>query len=151
MPLIVRWPGVVDAGSENGDLVQNLDLAQTFLEAAGVEAPDDMQGRSLVPLLRGESQAAWRDAVYYRYYEHGGHDVPRQEGVRTDRYKLIYYPTTDEWEMFDLEVDPHELRSVYADPGHAGVRAELESRLDALKAHYGVPDDEPGFERRAPS
>lgn len=89
-PLIVRWPGVVRDGSENQDLVQNLDLAQTFLNAADAEIPGDMQGRSLVPLLRGEEPDDWRDAIYYHYYEHGAHGVPRQYGVRTDRYKLIH-------------------------------------------------------------
>jgi arylsulfatase A-like enzyme len=140
-PLIVRWPGVVQAGSENRDLVQNLDFAQTFLEAAGVEAPDDMQGRSLVPLLRGERPADWRDAIYYQYYEHGAHGVPRHYGVRTERYKLIHYPTTDEWELFDLEEDPHELRSVHHDPAYAGRVQELTVRLEQFRQHYRVPPD----------
>jgi arylsulfatase A-like enzyme len=141
-PLIVRWPGVVEPGSENRDLVQNLDLAETFLDAAGVEIPPEMQGRSLVPLLRGERPADWRDAIYYQYYEHGAHGVPRQYGVRTDRYKLIHYPTTDEWELFDLATDPDELRSVYDDPAYADRVEELKVRLTQLRTLYRVPPGE---------
>jgi arylsulfatase A-like enzyme len=139
-PLIVRWPGVVEAGSVNTALVQNLDYAQTFLDAAGVQAPADMQGRSLLPLLRGETPAEWRDAIYYQYYEHGGHNVPRQYGVRTDRYKLIHFPTTNERELFDLQSDPHELRSVYDDPAYADRVQDLEARLQSLRQQYQVMD-----------
>lgn len=138
-PLIVRWPGVVEPGSENTDLVQNLDLAETFLDAAGVEIPDDMQGRSLVPLLRGDRLDEWRDAIYYQYYEHGAHGVPRHYGIRTERYKLIHYPTTGEWELFDLTEDPDELRSVYDRPDHADRVEELKRRLQQLREQYRVP------------
>jgi arylsulfatase A-like enzyme len=141
MPLIVRWPGAVAPGSEDRHLVQNLDLAQTFLEMAGVAAPDRMQGRSLVPLLRGQDPGAWRDAIYYHYYEHGAHGVPRQHGVRTERYKLVHYPTTEERELFDLQEDPHELHSVYDDPAYADIVAEMEARLDELQERYEVPDE----------
>jgi arylsulfatase A-like enzyme len=143
-PLIVRWPGVVEAGSVNDDLVQNLDFAQTFLDMAGVTAPADMQGRSLVPLLEGEAPSDWRDAVYYHYYEFPAvHQVQRHYGVRTDRYKLIHYYLIDEWELFDLETDPDELRSVYDEPDYAEVRSELEVRLAELRAQYQVPEADP--------
>lgn len=139
MPLIVRWPGVVKPGSVNWDLVQNLDFAPTFLEIAGVEVPADMQGRSLVPLLRGERPGDWRRSIYYRYYEYPAvHDVQRHEGVRTERYKLIHYYLIGEWELFDLEKDPDELRSVYDDPAYASVKAELKAELERLRSHYGV-------------
>jgi arylsulfatase A-like enzyme len=143
MPLIVRWPGVVEPGSENTDLVQNLDFAQTFLDAAGVEAPGDMQGRSLVPLLKGKSASDWRDAVYYRYYEFPRwHHVYPHEGVRTDRYKLIHYNTLDQWELFDLDKNPDELRSVYGDSGYANVQRRLKRRLQELRKKYDVPKNE---------
>jgi arylsulfatase A-like enzyme len=143
-PLLVRWPGVVEPGSENEDLVQNLDFAQTFLDMAGVPAPDWMQGRSLVPLLGGETPEDWRDAIYYHYYEFPGvHSVQRHYGVRTDRYKLIHYYLIDEWELFDLVADPQELRSVYEDPGYADVRRGLEARLAELRARYRVPEVDP--------
>ena len=140
-PLIVRWPGVVEPGSENRDLVQNLDYAQTLLHAAGLAIPGEMQGRSLVPLLRGERPGDWRDAIYYQYFEHGAHGVPRHYGIRTDRYKLIHYPTTDEWELFDLVEDPRELRSVHDVPAQADRVRELQARLQRLREHYRVPAD----------
>lgn len=140
-PLIVRWPGVVRPGSENRDLVQNLDFAETFLDVAGVTIPAEMQGRSLVPLLRGQRVDNWRDAIYYQYFEHGAHGVPRHYGVRTDRYKLIHYPTTDEWELFDLQTDPDELRSVHDDSAHADRVRQLKARLEQLREQYRVPAD----------
>ncbi len=144
MPLIVRWPGVVEAGSSNGDLVQNLDLAQTFLDLAGLAAPTDMQGQSMVPLFRGERPAGWRDAIYYHYYEFPGvHAVQRHYGVRTDRHKLIHYYLIDEWELFDLERDPDELQSVYGDPEYAEVQEALETRLAELREQYAVPAEDP--------
>ena len=144
MPLIVRWPGVVEAGSENDDLVQNLDFAETFLDAAGVEIPADMQGQSLIPLLQGRTPEDWRTSVYYHYYEYPAvHMVQRHYGVRTDRYKLIHYYLIDEWELFDLEEDPVEMQSVFDDPEYADVRLELEAELERLRSHYDVPDDDP--------
>ena len=144
MPFIVRWPGLVRAGSENRDLVQNLDFAQTFLELAGVEAPPEMQGRSIVPLLRGETPADWRRSIYYHYYEYPAeHMVQRHYDVRTDRYKLIHNYQQGEWELFDLERDPDELRSVYDDPAYASVRAELAAELARLRALYRVPEVDP--------
>ncbi len=143
-PLIVRWPNRIAAGSENTDLVQNLDFAPTFLELAGVEPPSNMQGRSLVPLLGGPRPADWRDAIYYQYFEFPGvHAVQRHYGVRTARYKLVHYYLIDEWELFDLEQDPSELRSVYDDPEYGTIRAELEERLAALREEDRVPDEDP--------
>ncbi|HMB92152.1 MAG TPA: sulfatase/phosphatase domain-containing protein, partial [Rhodothermales bacterium] len=144
MPLIVRWPGVVTPGSVNTDLVQNLDFAETLLDLAGVSIPASMQGRSFKPLLTGETPADWREAIYYHYYESPSeHVVPRHEGVRTDRFKLIHYYELGEWEMFDLERDPNELHSLYANPYYAKVRNLLHVRLDALREQYGVPDPAP--------
>ena len=140
MPLIVKWPGVTEPGTENTDLVQNLDFAPTFLEMAGVAVPDDMQGQSLVPLLAGEKPDSWRDSIYYHYLEFPGpHAVQKHYGVRTQRYKLIHYYEIDEWELFDLREDPAELRSIYADPEHAATRTELERELRRLQRQYGDP------------
>jgi arylsulfatase A-like enzyme len=144
MPFIVRWPGVVQPGSENSDLVQNLDFAETFLEMAGVDIPADMQGRSLVPLLEGRTPADWREAIYYHYWEYPAwHMVRRHYGVRTQRYKLIYYYEIDEWELFDLQNDPEELRSVFADPDYAEIVAELKERLVQMRADLMVPEEDP--------
>lgn len=144
MPLIVRWPRVVEPGSENSDLVQNLDFAETFLEMAGVAVPPAMQGRSLLPLLKGETPDDWREAIYYQYFEYPAvHMVRRHYGIRTSRYKLIHYYEIDEWELFDLEHDPDELNSVYADPEYTDIVEELTAELRALRALYAVPEQDP--------
>ncbi|HUS87308.1 MAG TPA: sulfatase [Bacteroidales bacterium] len=136
-PLIIKWPGKVDPGSRNRDLVQNLDFAQTFLEAAGIESPEEMQGMSLVPLLTGK-KSEWRDAIYYHYYEYPAvHMVKRHYGVMTERYKLIhFYDDIDEWELYDMAEDPSEMNSVYDDPAYADVREELKARLKELREFY---------------
>ncbi|HSW44026.1 MAG TPA: sulfatase [Phycisphaerae bacterium] len=137
MPLIVRWPGEVKPGSVDTHLVSNLDFAETFLEMAGVPVPTDMQGRSLVRLLKGESPADWRKTFYYRYYEYPQpHRVPPHFGVRTERHKLIYYPMTDEWELFDLQKDPQEMRSAYRDAAYAETVKELKAELERLREQY---------------
>jgi arylsulfatase A-like enzyme len=125
-PLIVRWPGVVEPGTVNTDLVMNLDFAPTLLDLGSVPAAAGMQGRSLVPLLRGRTPADWRDAIYYQYFAYPDwHMVHRQYGVRTHRHKLIHYYELGEWELFDLALDPDELRSVYDDPRYARIRDQL--------------------------
>jgi arylsulfatase A-like enzyme len=137
MPLIVRWPGTIRPGSVDEHLASNLDFAETFLNIAGVPAPAEMQGQSLVPLLKGASPADWRQAFYYHYYEYPRpHHVPPQFGARTDRYKLIYYPLTDEWELFDLAKDPHEMHSVYGEPAYADTSGQLKVELKRLREQY---------------
>lgn len=136
-PLMIRWPGVVKPGSVTTDMAMNLDFAETFLEIAGADVPQDMQGSSLVPVLKQETPETWRDAVYYHYYEYpGAHAVRKHLGVRTDRYKLIHFYTLDEWELYDLEKDPNELTSVYADPAYAEIVAMMKVRLEELKKQY---------------
>jgi len=138
MPLIVRWPGVVKAGSTDAHLVQNLDFAQTLLAAAGTPEPSGMQGRSFLPLLKGQSPADWRPSIYYHYMEFPAvHMVTRHYGLRTDRYKLIHYYLNGEWELFDLQRDPYELRSLYDDPIYADTVRELKAELVGLREHYG--------------
>ncbi|MDW8264260.1 MAG: sulfatase, partial [Gemmataceae bacterium] len=112
-PLLVRWPGVARPGTVNRNLTSLLDLAETFLEAAGLPIPADMQGRSLLPLLRGETPPDWRQSFYYHYYEYPvPHRVRPHYGVVTDRFKLVHFykPDVDYWELYDREKDPHELR-----------------------------------------
>ncbi len=155
MPLLVRWPGVVKPGTEITRLTQNIDFAPTLLEAAGCAIPEDVQGKSLAPLLKGEN-VPWRDALYYHYYDGPGeHGVPKQYGVRTDRYKLIRFYAEDQWELYDLEKDPHEMNPVQDDPAYAGVRAELAKRLDELKEQYNNPirtaaDEQPFLQSHKP-
>ena len=141
-PCLVRWPGVVKPGSANSSLVSNIDFAETFLDAAGLPIPAEMQGRSLVPLLKGQTPRDWRSSFYYQYFEYPvPHHVRPHYGVVTDRYKLVHFdgPDLDEWELFDLEKDPHELRSVYGDPAYATVVADLKRELDRLRAELKVP------------
>jgi arylsulfatase A-like enzyme len=143
-PMLVRWPGVVPAGSVNHELVMNLDLAQTMLDLAAVQAPPVMQGSSLVPLLRGSDSSGWRDAIYYQYFAYPDwHMVHRQYGIRTRTHKLIHYYEVDRWELFDLSRDPLEMRSVHADPGYREVRDRLEARLGELRRQYGAPEIDP--------
>lgn len=141
-PLIVRWPGKVKPASVCDQMVSNLDFAETFLDIAGVPAPAEMQGRSMLPLLQGQSVPDWRQSFYYHYYEFPGpHSVAHHYGVRTATHKLIHYPQLNEWELFDLVKDPRELRSVHSDPAYAQVRKDLEAELRRLQKHYG--DDQP--------
>lgn len=142
MPLIVHWPGVTKPGSRPGQMVQNLDYAQTFLDIANTEAPKDMQGRSLVPLLKGESPD-WRKSIYYHYYEFPSvHMVPRHYGIRTDRYKLMhFYQFGEEWELYDLKTDPDELTNLYGKPAHAELTADLKKQLVDLQKFYDEDSD----------
>ncbi len=137
MPLIVKWPGVVKPGSVNMDMVQNLDYAETFLDIAGLKIPKEMQGQSLVPLLKGKTPEDWRKSIYYHYYEYpGAHAVQKHFGVRTERYKLINYYELGEREMFDLKIDPQEMKSVYNDPEYAEIQTQLEQELARLRSYY---------------
>lgn len=142
-PLLVRWPGVAKPAAVNHDLVSNLDFGETFLEAAGVAVPSEMQGRSLVPILKGQTPADWRKSFYYHYYEHPAvHSVARHYGVVTERYKLIHFyePDFKYWELFDLKSDPRELKSVYGQPEYAQTQKELEQELSRLRAQLKVPE-----------
>jgi arylsulfatase A-like enzyme len=142
-PLLVRWPRVTKAGSSSESLVSNLDFAETFLDIAGQPIPAAMQGRSFAPLLRGEKPADWRKSYYYHYYEYPvPHRVRPHDGVRTDRHKLIHFYQTDEWELYDLEKDPRELRSVADDPSYARVLDDLKAELSALRTRYEVPPND---------
>jgi arylsulfatase A-like enzyme len=141
-PLIARWPGVTKPGSENYDLVQNLDYAETFLDLCGVKRPKDMQGESILPLLQGKKPKDWRKSLYYHYYEFpGGHSVRRHYGVRTETHKLIHFYNMNGWELYDLEKDPNELNSVYGKPEYASLTKELKSELVRLRKLYQVPED----------
>lgn len=139
-PLLVRWPGVTKPATADDRIVSNLDFAETFLDIAGVEIPNDMQGRSLKPLLAGDSPE-WRDDFYYHYYEGGGHNVAEHYGVTTGRHKLIHYYRSDQWELFDLEHDPHEMQSVYGRTDYGAVQADMTARLARLRRELEAPDD----------
>jgi len=145
-PLVMRWPGVIKAGGVEQRIVSNVDFAPTFLEAAGVAVPADMQGKSLAPLVRGaapggESPDDWRKSFYYHYYEgvERVHHVYRHEGVTTGRAKLINFYPVGEWELYDLEKDPHEMMNVYGRPEYAKTQAALHAELERLREELEVP------------
>lgn len=146
-PLVVRWPGHVAPGAVSTAMALNLDFAPTFLDAAGAKVPGDMQGRSLVPLLAGQTPADWRTSMYYRYYHPGHHNVAPHLGVRTTRYKLIYFNTLDQWELYDLRDDPGEMHNLYADPRQRSTVETLRKELQRLKTLY---KDEDQFTRTLP-
>ncbi|HSW02636.1 MAG TPA: sulfatase [Sedimentisphaerales bacterium] len=138
MPLVVRYPKEIKPGSVNGDIVLNLDFGETFLDYAGVPVPADMQGRSIRPILQGQTPGDWRTSMYYHYYEFPAvHSVKRHYGVRTQRYKLIhFYNDIDEWELYDLQSDPDEMKNLYGDARYADVVQELKAELKRLRVHY---------------
>ncbi|MCM8536230.1 MAG: sulfatase [Lentisphaeraceae bacterium] len=146
-PLVVKWPAKIKAGSVNTDLAQNIDFATTFLDLAGAEIPADLQGRSMVPLFKGEKPADWRKSLYYTYYEypHGSHSVRKHEGVSTKRYKLIRFygtdvPNGEEWEFYDLETDPKEMNNSFNNPEYASKIKELKAELQNLRVKYKAPE-----------
>ena len=138
MPLIVKWPGVTKPDSRSVQMVQNLDYAQTFLEMAGAEIPSNMQGRSLVPILKNGKADDWRKSIYYHYYEYPSvHMIPRHYGIRTERYKLIhFYQFGNEWEMYDLKEDPDELTNIYGNADKKSLQKDLKEQLVAIRKFY---------------
>ena len=139
MPFLIRWPGVISPGSRPKELIQNIDYAPTFLDIAGLDTPADVQGRSLMPVLKAGETKDWRKSLYYAYYELGEHAVPRHFGVRTQRHKLMYFPQTDEWNLFDLKHDPMEMKSVYAEPEYQKTREQLAAEFSRLRRHFDAP------------
>ncbi|MCF7859543.1 MAG: sulfatase [Candidatus Cloacimonetes bacterium] len=140
MPFIVSYPGIIEKGSENENLVQNIDFAETLLDFANIEIPASMQGKSLRKLLTGKNPDDWRDAVYYHYYAFpASHSVRKHYGIRTKRYKLIhFYEDLDQWELFDLDNDPNELNNLYNDKSYANVISVLKTQLADLQKQYEV-------------
>ncbi len=147
-PFLIRWPGVVKPGSVNStDIVSPLDFAQTFCEIAGLESPADMQGRSLIPVLKGKTPADWRKVFYYHYYEYPAvHSVRRHEGVTDGRHKLIHFyePDVNEWELFDLASDPNEMKSIYDSKAAGPEQARMKAELLRLKKELKVPTGDEG-------
>jgi arylsulfatase A-like enzyme len=137
-PLLIKWPNQIKAGITEDEMVQNLDFAQTFLEIAGVEAPKDMQGESLVPLLTGKKEAWDREAVYYHYYEYPAeHAVKRHYGIATKEFKLIhFYHDVNEWELYDRKNDPQEINNVYNNPDYADIVKKMTKKLKETREKY---------------
>ena len=137
-PLLIRWPNQIAPGTTTEEMVQNLDFAQTFLEAAHIEAPTDMQGESLIPLLKGNNSQWNREAVYYHYYEYpASHMVKRHYGIVTKEFKLVhFYYDVDEWELYDRKNDPNEMNNVYNDPDYIEVVNKLTQDLKEMRIKY---------------
>lgn len=140
-PLIIKWPGVIDEGSCCTELVQNIDYSPTLLEAAGVKSPEDVQGKSLMPLLKGKDSLKKRENILYTYYGRGAHAVASHRGVRNDRYKLIEFHTKGEWEFYDLETDPTEMTSQYTNPQYSDIIARMKRDLKQLMKEYDLKPD----------
>lgn len=149
MPYIMRYPKGIDAGTVCDDMILNVDFASTYLEMATVDVPEHYQGSSFKPLLEGETPDDWQTSMYYRYWMHKAHhNVYAHYGIRTMRYKLIYYYSDalgqagaidetyePEWELFDLENDPYELNNVVDHPDYADIVTELKTELHRLQAN----------------
>ena len=141
MPFLVRWPGKIKPGTRSQALIQNIDYGPTFLDIAGADIPEAMQGRSLKPLFEngGGRTPDWRDAIYYAYYENAAvHAVPIHDGIRTARHKLMYFPRNGEWNLFDLITDPHEMKSVHQETAYAPIMKALQQRYQDMKGFYEV-------------
>ena len=136
-PLLIRLPSKTKKGKID-QLVQNIDYAPTFLDIAGIDIPEEMQGQSLFPLIKGQTDNNWRESVYYHYYEFPGpHSVKRHYGVRTDRYKLIhFYNDIDQWELYDLREDPSEVNNLYEKEGYDDITKNLYEELLKLQKQY---------------
>ena len=140
MPLIIRYPKAIKAGSTSNAISMNVDFAPTFLDFAGVEVPSDIQGASLKPVLEneGKTPADWRKAAYYHYYEYPAeHSVKRHYGIRTQDFKLIhFYNDIDEWEMYDMKADPREMNNIFGKAEYAKKQKELMQLLEETQKQY---------------
>ncbi len=144
-PFVVRYPGAVKPGIHVNGFVSNIDWAPTILDIAGVKIPQDIQGRSFLPLLKQENVTDWRKDVYYHYYEYPQpHHVSPHFGIRTKDYLLIrFYTGVNNWELFDLKKDPAELHNVYHDPQYQKIIPGVKNRLKELILQY---DDQEALE-----
>jgi|AntAceMinimDraft_11_1070367.scaffolds.fasta_scaffold00040_50 arylsulfatase A-like enzyme len=143
VPLLMEWRGRIEPGTRSGALVENIDFAPTLLDAAGIEPAKPMHGVSLLPLLQPNAPS-WDRDLYYHFYENPGfHGVARHYGIRTERYKLVYYYENDEWELFDFATDPEDQLNLYGKPGYGDITKDLQMRLQKLRVQYKVPHTDP--------
>ena len=145
IPWLIRYPGVVKPGIKTEAWVQSIDNAPTILDMLGLPVPSDMQGKSLMPVFEkdGAIPEEWTDTVYYHYYEFDPpHFVQPNYGIRTERFKLIYYYEINEWELFDLERDPDEMENLFirrgmeVKKGYEDIAADLIDQLKKTRKHY---------------
>ncbi len=133
IPYLIRYPKEIEPGTINEDFIMNIDFAPTFLDFAGAEIPTEIQGVSFRPLLKGKTPNDWRKSVYYRFYDK--YTQP-QYGIRTESHKLIYFPSIDEYELFDLEEDPKEMKNIIDEENYVELAKELKIELKQIKEKY---------------
>jgi arylsulfatase A-like enzyme len=139
-PLLIRYPKKIKPGRVDDKFVMNLDFAPTFLDYAGVEIPEDVQGMSLKSIFE-EKDEPWRQSMYYHFYAYPAwHDVPKHDGIRNKQFKLIHYYEIGIWELFDLENDPNEMNNVYEDGEYARVRHSMEIKYYDIREEFKVED-----------
>jgi len=144
-PLLMRWPGVIKAGTVNKTMTQTIDYAPTMLDAAGIKAPEFMQGISFLAPILHKIKMAPRNYLYYHFYEYkADHTVLEHLGVRGERYKLIYFYTVNEWELYDLKTDPQEQKNLIRSAGHQKILGQMKNELLKLRDQYD--DHEPAGE-----
>jgi arylsulfatase A-like enzyme len=150
MPFLVRWPAAIKRGTRTDAMALNIDFAPTFLDMAGLAASTEMQGRSLLPVLRGQAPRDWRTSMYYRYYhDPGDHNTRAHYGVRTRTHKLIHFWSKNQWELFDLVNDPYELHNLYGEPGQEVLTESLKAELARLK--QSARDDDRSADEQLPN
>ena len=145
MPLVMRYPKAIKAGIQSSALAMNIDFAPTILNIAGVEIPEAIQGKSLVPVFENDGQVPknWREATYYHYYDYPSwHSVKRHYGIRTADYKLMhFYNDINEWELYDMHKDPKEMENVYGKTAYKKIQKQMKIRLENVRKGYGVSQD----------
>ncbi len=134
IPLIVRYPLRIQAGTTSDKMVLNVDFAPTLLDLVGLPIPSAFQGKSVMPLIEGKN-VPWRKDWLYEYYEYPGYENIRpNRGVRTERYKYIhYFVNPQEFELYDLQADPNEMHNLYGNPKYADLTRQLAARLEELR------------------
>ncbi|MEC7627149.1 MAG: sulfatase/phosphatase domain-containing protein, partial [Verrucomicrobiota bacterium] len=148
MPFLIRYPKTVKAGQRFDTIIENVDYAPTMLDFANAKIPKTVQGRSFKSLLEtGKEAEDWKKAAYYRYWMHmAHHDNPAHLGMRTKRYKLIYfygcnyqggYQTPAGWELYDMKEDPHETKNLYHNPKYAKLASSLKNWLAKVRLRVG--------------
>lgn len=145
MPFVIRYPKEVRAGVRNKDLIENVDFSALFADYAGIDYPNDMQGRSFRENLKGNTPNDWRDYGYYRYWDHSK-DRPGHFGIRGQRYKLAFFygngfkgaAQNQFWDFYDLQEDPHELHNAYNDPKYKDIIADMKAEI--LKQREAIGD-----------
>ncbi|MGL1890964.1 MAG: sulfatase [Spirochaetaceae bacterium] len=154
MPFLVRYPKEIKPGIKMDSIVSNLDFAPTFLDIAGLKKPNDMQGRSFLPIIKGQEPEDWVNIAYNRYWMHmAHHDVPAHFGIRTKEYKIIFFyglaldatdalldSTPAGWELYDLVNDPNENCNIYNNPNYKGLRDIAKKTLLEYRANLGEDD-----------